>query len=151
MKRAVNWRWGDLCTSPDGFNQNVLHAWLQQIFAHLVCAKTLFIGKEIEAQKFDDFPQIKGNEAAGIESRSLKSETGYPPCKCGGLVSSAPKTGLLSLSLSLWKQQKKLLKYLSSKSVCWFVIYLKPLSTDDSLFNILAGTDFSGTDPWGKE
>ena len=74
---------------------------------------------------------------------------GLCTCKCDGFVSSVPKKGLQSLSLPLWKQQKKLLKYLSRKSVWWLVIYLKPLSTDDSLsLNILVSADFSRTDPW---
>ena len=37
---------------------------------------TLLIGKEMEAQMFDDYPQIKGFET-WIELRSLESEMGY--------------------------------------------------------------------------
>ena len=82
-------------------------------------SKTLFMGKETEAQMFDDYPQIKGFET-WIEVSWVWN--GLRTCKYDGLVSSVPKKGLQSLSLPLWKQQKKLLKYLSRKSVWWWSI-----------------------------
>ena len=60
-------------------------------------SKTVFMGKETEAQMFDDYPQIKGFET-WIEVSWVWN--GLRTCKCDGLVSSIPKKGLQSLSLS---------------------------------------------------
>lgn len=49
----------------------------------------------------DNFTQIKGDDAAGIESRSLKSEMGYCRVSVVAWFSVVPRRALWSLSLFL--------------------------------------------------
>lgn len=92
----------------DEFNKH-LHAWFN--------AKTHSKGKEIEAPKFDVFPKSKSVRKPGIESGFLKSEMGYLPCEYSGLVSCGPRTGLLSLFLSLKTTKENL------RNICQINLY----------------------------